>query len=204
MNTNILNNVNVFAKDFVTSIIEGNEKEYNGYDWQISFYMNISNQALSMVTLLIMCDVEGEEVGRITYEVRRNKNARYTYITTFSFDGVNISNVGLDSKNFEKIKDTINSCEEGLYDKMLAYLHRYTMEQMEYGEDEEASCPPIYYDYYSPSRIKCFMEKYGVSSYVPIVVEVVDDKGLPYKYLSLKDIGFNDESNELLISLKED
>lgn len=47
------------------------------------------------------------------------------------------------------------------------------------------------------------MGTYGISPYVPNVVEIVDDKGRSNKDLSVKNIGFNDESNDFLISSSE-
>ena len=47
------------------------------------------------------------------------------------------------------------------------------------------------------------MRKYGISSYVPIDVEIVDDKVIPIKNLAIKELGFDDEGSRLIISMSE-
>lgn len=191
MNTYALSKINEFAKEFVSSIIEGKEQGLNDYGWEISFRI-YELEDLFMNAKLVLYDGDCEEVSYITYEVIRDQNIRYTYNTTFSFDDTTI--------NEQELKEAINSYEDGLYDKICTYLHRYAMERMYYGDDDD--CPPTYDEEYSPSSIKAFMKKYGISPYVPIDIELVDAKGLTMRYFSIDSIGFNDESNRLMIFLK--
>lgn len=203
MNTNFLTNVNTFANEFVSTIMEGNDQASSGYEWDISFDMGFVKQDLTIETMLSLHNGDGEEVGHIVYDVVRGKNKRYDYMTTFSFGDVVVYDDDQEEREFEIMKDIFDSCEDGLYDKICAYLHKYTMEQMECGKDVEASWPPTYAECYSIAKIKRFMEKYRISPYVPIVLEVQDDEGMPSKYLTIKNLGFNDESNELFVFLSE-
>ena len=77
------------------------------------------------------------------------------------------------------------------------------MGQLNSGEEYIDETLPSYEPYYSPISIEQFMKKYGISSYVPIDVEVVDENGLPIKNLTIKELGFNDEGNRLIISVRE-
>ena len=83
----------------------------------------------------------------------------------------------------------------------IADIHKYVMEQLNSGEEYIDELLPAYEPYYSPSNIEHFMKKYGISSYVPIDVELVDQKGLPIKNLTIKGLSFNDEGNRLIISV---
>lgn len=202
MKNNVATNIRVFANEFISTIMEGNDQMSSGYEWQILYCCeyDLINQ-LVINTLLALYDGDGEKIGDIRYEMVRNNKMQYMYEVLCDFgDGI-VSDQ--EEEEFERIVTWMNFCDEGLLDKICAYLHKYTQEQMESGKEDACSWPPIYKEYYSPSKIKSFMEKYAISPYVPIVVEVVDDKGMPSKYLSIKSIGFNDESNELVISLRE-
>ena len=107
-------------------------------------------------------------------------------------------------KEFEEIISIINMCEDNLFNEICSYLHKHAMEQIENDDEVAPWRLPKYKEYYSPSKIASFMKKYGVSQFVPIDVEVVDEKGDPIKYLSIKNVGFNDEGNRLIVMMSED
>ena len=106
--------------------------------------------------------------------------------------------INSESKEFDELVDAINMCEDGLFDKICTYLHELAMEQI-YCDEEAYDWNIVYEEDYTPSKIERFMKKYGVSKYVPIDIEVVDEKGLPIKKLVIKNVGFNDEANRLII-----
>ena len=202
MKANVMKSVKVFANEFISLIINGNENTSNGYEWQISYddYYD-GNDALHMKVDFVLYDYEGEECGELVYDIVRNERMVYTYSTRFAFCDEIISD-SEELEKFNEIKDVINMCEAGLYNKICAYLHKFAMEQMDSDECKDDNIPPSYEPYYSPSIIENFMKEYGISPYVPIDVEVVDDRGLPIKYLSIKGVGFNDEGNRLIVSLR--
>lgn len=203
MNMNVMNKVKVFANEFVSCIIEENKLKYN---WKITYSGDYDDE-IRMEAVLSLWDDDYEDIGAISYNIVRNARGRYTYSTSFLFDEVRINSDDETQEEFKEIKNIINMYEDGLYDKICAYLHKCAMEVMDYGVEEDEDIGgdiPTYEEIYSPSRIKKFMKNFGISPYVPIVMEVVDEQGIPQKYLSIKAIGFNDESNNLIISMRED
>lgn len=199
-----MNKVNLFANEFCSKVMSKGTSVLDGGNWWISYCYDYDEQECEIYTKvqLSLYDDEGEEIGSIFYDMIRDRKMRYTYNVAFSFEEDLVSECE-EVKEFDEIKRTLNLREDGLYDTICAYLHKYSMEQMEIGEDVDIETPPSYKPYYSPSRIESFMKKYGISPYVPIDVEIVDDKGMPIKYLSIKGIGFNDESNNLIVSMSE-
>ena len=206
MKTISMNNVTIFANQFVSTIIEGNDLCSSGYEWEMSYDRNYdedTNELYSKV-MLSLYDGDGNGVGSIVYDIIRDEKCRYSYITTFLFDDVAIGDNSLDDLlQFTKIEKTINLVENDLFDKICAYLHKCAMEQIDSCEDFDYGWPPSYEAYCSPSIVKSFIRKYQISKYVPIDIEVVDEKGLPIKYLDIVGLGYNDEGNRLIISLRE-
>ena len=143
MKANIMNNVKVFANEFISAIMEGNEQSSNGYEWQISYYRDSDEDegALNTKALLSLYDGDGVGVGSIIYDILKIKS-RYTYTTTFLFEDVIIGDD--ETKEFEEIKKAIDMCEEGLFDRMCAYLQKCAMEQMYNEEDLDYGWPPAY------------------------------------------------------------
>lgn len=199
----IKDKLNIFTKEFVTTIMD--RETSRDYDWRISFYCEYDEDLGDLCgrTTLVLYDEDEEEVMSIMYDVVRNDRMRYIYVTTFTFGEIAVSNVEKELDEFREIQEEINKYKEGLYDKICAYIHNYTQEQLYYEEDVDNEWPPLYKECYSPSKVKNFMKKYGVSQYVPLVMEVVDEQGIPIKYLDIKNVYFNDEANQLIISMKE-
>lgn len=202
MRDNLVNDVKVFANQFVSSIIEGAKNDE--YYWEVYYneYYNSSDE-LCVMGELTLYNSENDICGRLEYNIIRDERGRYTYNKTFEFQDECFNDID-EVEEFNIIKNEINLYEDGLYDKICAYIHKYAMDQLNSCEEYIDETLPTYEPYYSPSSIEGFMKKYGISSYVPIDVEIVDEKGLPIKNLTIKELGFNDEGNRLIISMREE
>ena len=145
MEANIMNNVKVYANEFVATIMEENEQSSSGYEWQISYYRDSDEDGgvLNTKALLSLYDGDGVEVGSIIYDIVKTES-RCTDTTTFLFEDVIIGDD--ETEEFEEIKKAIDMCEEGLYDKICAYLHKCAMEQMYNEDDLDYGWPPAYED----------------------------------------------------------
>lgn len=206
MSTNSMNNATIYANQFVYSIIEENEPCSSGYEWKFSSDGNYDedDELLCSNACLSLLNGDGDLVGSISYKIVRDNRCRYSYTTSFSFDSEVFDDVNLeDLFKFNKIHHKINLVEDGLYDKICAYLHRYAMIAMDSCEAQESTCPPSYYTYCSPTFIEAFVRTNRLSKYVPIDFEMIDEKGDPIKHLKVLCMGFNDEANRLFISLSE-
>lgn len=202
MRRTTIENVKIFANEFATTIMKGNVEGTNEYYWNISYeydYDEDEDNIISSVYLELDFD---DDAIIVTYGIRRDNRCRYSYNVKFEINDVTICDN--DTKEFREIVDVINMCQDGLFDKICAYLHKEAMDSIYNDIDGECGKPPIYEPYYTPSIIDNFMKMYKISKYVPIDVELVDEKGLPIKYLSIKSVNFNDEGNRLLIMMSEE
>lgn len=200
MKTSTRINIDVFAYEFVSNFIEGNDPKNSEYKWEISTNCMVDMLGQLIKNTTLSCYFEDEEessvIGVINYEMIRNNKMKYMYQVTCNFGDGDVDNED-DEEAFMEIVDRIN---RGLFDKICAYMHQYMQEN---GEDSTCECPSSYEEYYSPFKVKNFMKKYSISPYVPIDIEVVDDKGLPIEYLNIKEIAYDDEANRLIVMLKK-
>lgn len=200
MKTSTRRNIKVFANEFVSNFIEGNDPKDSDYKWKISTNCIVDKLGQLIKNTTLSCCFEYEEdsvvIGVINYEMIRNNKMKYMYQVTCNFGDGDVNNED-DEEAFMEIVDCIN---RGLFEKICAYMHQYMQEN---GEDSTCECPSSYEEYYSPFKVKNFMKKYSISPYVPIDIEVVDDKGLPIEYLNIKEIAYDDEANRLIVMLKK-
>ena len=206
MKTISMNNVTIFANQFVSTIMEENDLCSSGYEWEMSYDIQYNEDIdeLYSKALLSLYDGDGNAVGSMAYDIIRDNKCRYTYITSLLFDDEILIDTSLeDLLQYTKIEKTINLVEAGLFDKICAYLHKCAIEQIHSCEHFDYGWPPSYEAYCSPSSVESFIREYRLSKYVPMVFEVVDEKGLPIKHLDIVSLGYNDEGNTLIISLKE-
>ena len=203
MKTSTRRNIKVFANEFVSNFIEGNDPKDSDYKWKISTNCIVDKLGQLIKNTTLSCCFEYEEdsavIGVINYEMIRNNKMKYMYQVTCNFGDGDVTNED-DEEAFMEIADRINHISNGLFDKICAYMHQYMQEN---GEDSTCECPSSYEEYYSPFKVKNFMKKYSISPYVPIDIEVVDDKGLPIEYLNIKEIAYDDEANRLIVMLKK-
>ena len=199
MRTILIERAKNYAKRFSSTILK-NEKNTDDYHWLKNFELdNDEDEGKIFSNVGYLLDSE-EENTIIKYFITRDNKCRYSYDVMFEFNDEYFINS--ESKEFDELVDAINMCEDGLFDKICTYLHELAMEQI-YCDEDAYDWNIVYEEEYTPSRIKNFMKKYGVSKYVPIDIEVVDEKGYIIKKLSIKDVGFNDEANRLIIMTRE-
>ena len=203
MKTSTRRNINIFANEFVSNFIEGNDQKDSDYRWEIAYDCMVDEIGQLITNTSLSLYFEDEEdsaiIGVINYEMIRNNKMKYMYQVTCDFGDGDVTNED-DEEAFMEIADRINHISNGLFDKICAYMHQYMQEN---GEDSTCECPSSYEEYYSPFKVKNFMKKYSISPYVPIDIEVVDDKGLPIEYLNIKEIAYDDEANRLIVMLKK-
>lgn len=146
MDMNLMYKVKAFTNDFIDTIVEENEPASTGYEWDISFHNYDLRENMSyMKVVLTLCDGDGEEVGVILYDnVKDKQKGRIHKIITFSFGEVEVCDTEETSKEFEKIKNVINNCEIGAFDKMCEYVHKYAMKQMDLGKTSGFELAPTY------------------------------------------------------------
>ena len=101
--------------------------------------------------ILLIVDGEDENLGEMHYNMKRDCKSRYTYSVAFKFNDYYISE---DMEEFMEIKDAINKCSDNLYNNMCRYLHDYTMDGFDYGENEYNGLTVPYNDRYYPSKIR--------------------------------------------------
>ena len=129
-----------------------------------------------------------------------DENEKYLYSTMFQIGEKIISETD-DKNEFEQIKNELNMFLGDFYDKILAYIHRYNMKQYSMDRVEVSEWPPEYKEWFTLSSIKNFIKENEVSPYVPIDLELVDEKGMPKKYFSMVDMYYYEGSNRVVISM---
>lgn len=196
-----ISKMKVFANQFLATIEKGNIDEANGKHWSMSFnygdYEGVNN--MYFTTSMSLYEEESGDYSWMTYIIVRENN-KYSYLVGGTFKDEVIYS---DEAEFEDIPKIINECGDHLYEKICEYLHRYTMEHIYKGEKVDAEEAPVYPKSYSPWKIASFMDRFDISPYVSIDVEMVNKRGLTLKHMDIRNLYFNDESNELIIEVNE-
>lgn len=195
--------VTILAKEFINSIALGKEECSNGMHWEMSITDYDVPNSLELVLALYQGD---NNIAQIEYTIS-NVHHRFLDHVVFSYNDEE-HYWAIDENNeeaFEPLASLIDNVEAGLFESICAYMHRCAMFLYNKGEEDMDDIKPLIFDtpYYTPHRLSSFMKKYEISKYVPIYVEVVGKDGNVEDICPISQVFFNDECNELLISIKK-